>query len=146
MAEDSTIILNSDDQSLGKIQIAPRVIEIIAGIAANEIDGVSKMHGSLANNVGELLGRSDRRRGVKLFNKDDQTLAIDVDVYLDYGAQLPKVAAEIQGKVTQQVALMTDLTVSEVNVHVQGVVTPKEEQVVDPDNLFGQEESEDGED
>ena len=45
MAEDSTIILNSDDQSLGKIQIAPRVIEIIAGIAANEIDGVSKMHG-----------------------------------------------------------------------------------------------------
>ena len=83
MAEDSTIILNSDDQSLGKIQIAPRVIEIIAGIAANEIDGVSKMHGSLANNVGELLGRSDRRRGVKLFNKDDQTLAIDVDVYLD---------------------------------------------------------------
>ena len=55
-------------------------------------------------------------------------------------------AAEIQDKVTQQVALMTDLTVSEVNVHVQGVVTPKEEQVVDPDNLFGQEESEDGED
>ncbi|MGY0266650.1 Asp23/Gls24 family envelope stress response protein [Limosilactobacillus fermentum] len=146
MAEDSTIILNSDDQSLGKIQIAPRVIEIIAGIAANEIDGVSKMHGSLANNVGELLGRSDRRRGVKLFNKDDQTLAIDVDVYLDYGAQLPKVAAEIQDKVTQQVALMTDLTVSEVNVHVQGVVTSKEEQVVDPDNLFEQEESEDGED
>ncbi|GIC74527.1 hypothetical protein LFLT20_15310 [Limosilactobacillus fermentum] len=81
-----------------------------------------------------------------MFNKDDQTLAIDVDVYLDYGAQLPKVAAEIQDKVTQQVALMTDLTVSEVNVHVQGVVTPKEEQVVDPDNLFGQEESEDGED
>ena len=55
MAEDSTIILNSDDQSLGKIQIAPRVIEIIAGIAANEIDGVSKMHGSLANNVGLYL-------------------------------------------------------------------------------------------
>ncbi|MDO4855349.1 MAG: Asp23/Gls24 family envelope stress response protein [Limosilactobacillus gorillae] len=145
MAEDSTIILNSDDQSLGKIQIAPRVIEIIAGIAANEIDGVSKMHGSLANNVGELLGRSDRRRGVKLANREDRTLAIDVDVYLDYGAQLPKVAAEIQGKVTQQVALMTDLTVSEVNVHVQGIVTPKEAQTVDPDNLFEQEESEDGE-
>ena len=34
MAEDSKIILNSDDQSLGTIQIAPRVLEIIAGIAA----------------------------------------------------------------------------------------------------------------
>ena len=66
MAEDSNIILNSEDQSLGTIQIAPRVLEIIAGIAAGQIEGVSRMHGSIANSVSELLGRSDHRRGVKL--------------------------------------------------------------------------------
>ena len=68
MAEDSNIILNSEDQSLGTIQIAPRVLEIIAGIAAGQIEGVSRMHGSIANSVSELLGRSDHRRGVKLSN------------------------------------------------------------------------------
>ena len=49
MAEDSKIILSSEDQSLGTIEVAPRVVEIIAGVAASEIDGVSKMYGSLAN-------------------------------------------------------------------------------------------------
>lgn len=144
MAEDSNIILNSEDQSLGTIQIAPRVLEIIAGIAASQIDGVSRMHGSIANSVSELLGRSDHRRGVKLSNGNDG-LSIDVDVYLEYGASVPKIAAEIQDKIKQQVALMTNLTVEEVNVHVQGVVMEKEEQQVDPNDIFGQHENKDGE-
>ena len=71
MAEDSKIILSSEDQSLGTIEVAPRVVEIIAGVAASEIDGVSKMYGSLANSFGELLGRSDQRRGVKLTNQNE---------------------------------------------------------------------------
>lgn len=145
MAEDATIILNSGDQALGQIHLAPRVVEIIAGIAASEVSGVARMHGSLANNFGELLGRSGRRRGVKLTTDPDASLVIDVDVYLEYGVAVPKVAAEIQDKIAQQVALMTDLTVAEVNVHIQGIVTPKAEQQVDPDNLFGETESENGE-
>ena len=138
MAEDSTIILNTADQTLGQIQIAPRVLEFIAGIAASQIDGVSKMHGSFANNVGELLGRSDHRRGVKLTVKGD-TLTIDVAVYLNYGVSVPKVAAQIQERIKQQITSMTDLKVEEVNVHIQGIVTEKEVQTVDPDNLFDEE-------
>ncbi|MBU3829880.1 MAG: Asp23/Gls24 family envelope stress response protein [Candidatus Limosilactobacillus merdavium] len=139
MAEDSKIILSSEDQSLGTIQVAPRVIEIIAGVAANEIDGVSKMHGSIANSVGELLGRSDQRRGVKLSNQNDN-LVIDIDVYIDYGVSVPKLAAKIQDKVKQQVALMTDLEVSEVNIHVKGIVQKEAEQTVNPDDIFGEHE------
>lgn len=137
MAEDSKIILSSEDQSLGTIEVAPRVIEIIAGVAANEIDGVSKMYGSIANSVSELLGRSDQRRGVKLSSQNDN-LTIDIDVYIDYGVSVPKIAAQIQDKVKQQVALMTDLTVSEVNIHVKGIISKKEDQTVDPDDIFGE--------
>lgn len=144
MAEDVNIILNTEDQTLGTIQIAPRVLEIIAGIAASQIDGVSRMHGTIANSVSELLGRSDRRRGVKLSNSNDD-LVIDVDVYLEYGVSVPQVAAQIQEKIKQQVNLMTDLDVQEVNVHVQGVITEKEEQQVDPNDIFGEHEHEDGE-
>ena len=127
MAEDSKIILSSEDQSLGTIEVAPRVVEIIAGVAASEIDGVSKMYGSLANSFGELLGRSDQRRGVKLTNQNEN-LTIDIDVYIDYGVSVPKLAAKIQDRVKQQVTLMTDLNVSEVNIHVKGIVQKKEEQ------------------
>lgn len=137
MAEDSRIILNDDDQSLGTIQIAPRVLEIIAGIAASEVDGVSKMYGTLANSVSELLGRSDFRRGVKIANDQDE-LAIDVDVYIEYGVSVPKVAGLIQERIKQQVALMTSLKVTEVNVHVKGIVAAVEDQTVDPDDIFGE--------
>ena len=137
MAEDSKIILNSDDQSLGTIQIAPRVLEIIAGIAASEVDGVSKMYGTFANSVSELLGRSDYRRGVKIANDQDE-LAIDVDVYVEYGVSVPKVAGLIQERIKQQVALMTSLKVTEVNVHVKGIVAAVEDQTVDPDDIFGE--------
>ena len=137
MAEDSRIILNDDDQSLGTIQIAPRVLEIIAGNAASEVDGVSKMYGTLANSVSELLGRSDFRRGVKIANDQDE-LAIDVDVYVEYGISVPKVAGLIQERIKQQVALMTSLKVTEVNVHVKGIVAAVEDQTVDPDDIFGE--------
>lgn len=139
MAEDSKIILSSEDQSFGTIEVAPRVVEIIAGVAASEIDGVSKMYGSLANSFGELLGRSDQRRGVKLTSQNDN-LTIDIDVYIDYGVSVPKLAAKIQDRVKQQVTLMTDLNVSEVNIHVKGIVQKKEEQTVDPDDIFGEHE------
>ena len=139
MAEDSKIILSSEDQSLGTIEVAPRVVEIIAGVAASEIDGVSKMYGSRANSFGELLGRSDQRRGVKLTSQNDN-LTIDIDVYIDYGVSVPKLAVKIQDRVKQQVTLMTDLNVSEVNIHVKGIVQKKEEQTVDPDDIFGEHE------
>lgn len=138
MAEESKIVLSSEDQSLGTIQISPRVLEIIAGIAASEIDGVSKMYGSFANSVSELLGRSDRRRGVKLSSSNNDELSIDVDVYVEYGVSVPKVASQIQDKVKQQVNIMTDLTVTEVNVHIKGIVNAKEDHQVDPDNLFNE--------
>lgn len=145
MAEESKIVLSSEDQSLGTIQISPRVLEIIAGIAASEIDGVSKMYCSFANSVSELLGRSDHRRGVKL-SSNDEDISLDVDVYVEYGVSVPKVAAQIQDKVKQQITLMTDLKVKEVNVHIKGIVTAKEDQQVDPDDLFGEhEDSEAGE-
>lgn len=144
MAEDSKIILNNDDQTLGTIQIAPQVLEIIAGIAASEVDGVSKMYGSFANSVSELLGRSDFRRGVKIVNNDDN-LTIDVDVYIEYGTSVPKTAELIQKRIKQQVALMTSLKVTEVNVHVKGIVAETPNQSVDPNDIFGEKNDKEAE-
>lgn len=141
MAEDSMIVLNAGDQAQGQIRVAPRVLELVAGIAAAQVDGVAKMHGSFTNSVSEMLGRSDYRRGVKLINHEDG-LSLEVGVYVNYGASVPTVAAQIQEKIKQQVALMTNLEVQEVNVHVQGIVTvEKDDQGIDPENIFGQKES-----
>ncbi|WP_283583475.1 Asp23/Gls24 family envelope stress response protein [Limosilactobacillus difficilis] len=137
MARDTNIVLSNEDQSLGKIEMSPRVLEIIAGIAASEIKGVVKMHGSFSNGVGQLLGHhSSERKGVKLFSADD-AITIDVDVYVAYGVSVPKIAAEIQDKVKQQLQLMTNLKPREVNVHVQGIIPVEKENKVDQNDIFG---------
>ena len=149
MPEDSAIRLKNDYQHLGAIKISPRVLEFIAGIAASQVNGVSGMHATLANSVGAILGRSEHRRGVRLTMEKDGTLTFDVAVYIDYGQDVPKVAAEIQDKIKQQVALMTDLKVNLVNVHVQGITPQKQDENsdgIDPNDIFGQEQNdEDGE-
>lgn len=141
MSEDNNIVLTSQEPSLGEVRLAPEVIEVIIGIAASQVDGVYSMRGSIANSFSELLGRQIRGKGVKV-NKDDNELKVDVYVFLNYGISVPNVAAKIQEKVRQQVLFMTGLEISGVDVHVQGVIPEKQEQTIDPNNLFGEENGE----
>lgn len=144
MAEETNIVLQSDNPDLGKIEITPEVLEIIAGIAAAEVDGVSRMQSSLYKSVNELLGiRKDHSKGVKV-SRDNNQLIVEIFVYLNYGVSVPKVALEIQDKVKEQLLFMTDLKVQQVDVHVQGVVPVQaENSSVDPNNPFAN--NEDGE-
>ena len=124
MAEDTNIVLKASEPTLGKIEVAPQVLEIVAGIAASDVDGVARMRGSIANSVNELFGKKERGKGVKLSVTGD-TLNVDVYAYLNYGVSVPRVALAIQEQVKQQLLFMTDLRVSEVNVHIQGVILAK---------------------
>ncbi|WP_409022630.1 Asp23/Gls24 family envelope stress response protein [Dellaglioa sp. P0083] len=142
MAEETNIVLKSTEPSLGDIKIAPEVIEIIVGIAANQIDGVYSMRGTIAKNLTELFGRKKSLgKGVKLDLTDDQ-LNIDVFVYLDYGVSVPKVALVMQEKIKQQLLFMTGLEIIEVNVHVEGVIPEKEADKIDTDDLFSEKDGE----
>lgn len=124
--EESKIPLVNKDLKLGNIEIAPEVIEVISGIAANEVDGVYAMQGTFKSGVNELLGRTSLNKGVYL-EVDENGLAIDVYCYVKYGVSVPKVALEMQQKIKEQILFMSDLEVSMVNVHVVGLVTPRDD-------------------
>lgn len=144
MAEDTNIILQSDNPNLGEIQITPEVLEIIAGIAAVEVDGVNRMQSnSLSKSVNELFGRrKEHSRGVKISYDGDQ-LTVDISVFLNYGVSVPKVALEIQDQVKEQLLFMTNLKAQQVNVHVAGVVPEKDTtNTVDPNDPFANSENE----
>ena len=110
---DNIVLKNEETNNLGRIEMAPEVLEIIIGIAAAKVDGVYSMRGSLANNISALLGRQNRGKGVKLSNTDTD-LAVDVYTFLNYGVSVPKVANEIQEKVRQQVLFMTGIELAAV--------------------------------
>lgn len=126
MTEESTVVINDTKGTLGEIEVAPQVIEVISGIAANKVDGVYSMQGKMTSGVSELFGRVDHKKGVHL-TSDEEGLKVDIYCYLVYGVSVPKVALEIQEKVREQLLQMTDITLAEVNVHIVGIVPEKTE-------------------
>ena len=125
MAEERDLVKN--DTGLGAIKIADEVVSIIAGLAATEIDGIAGMSGGLAGGIAEMLGRKNFSKGVKV-EVGEREAAIDLSIIVKYGVRIPDVALAAQENIKRAIENMTGLSVVEVNVHVQGVSFPEEEE------------------
>lgn len=102
----------------GQVSIAEEVVSSIASIAAQEVEGVSKRKGTVANGLAALLS-SEKRRGVAAQLSEDRTIRIRLKAVIRYGYPIYEVAKNIQAKVKQEVEGMTGLHVSAVDVYVQ---------------------------
>lgn len=108
------------------IEISNDVIAVIAGMAVADVPGVAEMAGGFAGGISEVLsGKRNKAKGIKV-DVDGKKAIIDVNIIVEYGTRIPDVAFEIQKRVKKAVETMTGFTTTEVNVHVQGVLTEKE--------------------
>lgn len=129
----STIAPDYVKTEMGSIQIAPEVIEIIAGLATIEVPGVAGMSGGFAGGIAELLGRKNLSKGVKV-EVGQLEAAVDVSIIVEFGTRIPEVASGIQRNVKNAIESMTGLTVVEVNVHIHDVhfKTPEKQEEDEP--------------
>ncbi|AAV63257.1 hypothetical protein V528_08155 [Streptococcus thermophilus TH1436] len=109
-------------ENIGEIVIAPRVLEVITGIAATKVDGVYALQNK---NVTDGLSKTSLGRGVYLQTEEDGTVNVDIYVSLQYGVNVPAVSIEIQKAIKTAVYDMAEVLISEVNVHVESIVTEK---------------------
>ncbi|MDR7072683.1 Asp23/Gls24 family envelope stress response protein [Fictibacillus barbaricus] len=112
--------MESYASELGKVEISPEVIEVIASIAASDVDGVAAMRGSFASGVVERLGKKSHGKGVKV-ELTETGISIDVYVSMKYGVSIPDVAQKIQDHIRQALLDMTALEATDINVFVVGV-------------------------
>ena len=120
MEQNQTVDLENYDDGLGKVEIAPEVIEVITGIAATEVEGIAQMRGNFASGVVEKLGKKNHGKGVKVEINED-SIKIDVYCLVKFGVSIPKVAQEAQENIRQTLLNMTALEATEVNIHIVGV-------------------------
>ncbi|EKN64040.1 hypothetical protein M670_03445 [Schinkia azotoformans MEV2011] len=120
MSENQLIDMTEHSTSLGKVEIAPEVIEVIAGFASAEVEGVASMRGNFATGVAEKLGRKSHGKGIKV-ELGEEGIVIDVYVVMQFGVSIPDVAKRIQDNIRQALLNMTALEVNEINIHVVGV-------------------------
>lgn len=111
---------------LGKIEIAPEVIEVIAHMASSEVAGVIELSSGIVSDFVERLGRKNSR-GVRVDIKDKEA-TIDLYIIVEYGQQIPDVAYKVQENVRESIETMTGLTVAQVNVHIVDVLLKQEKE------------------
>jgi uncharacterized alkaline shock family protein YloU len=107
-----------DAGDLGKVEIAPEVIQTIAGLAATEVEGVLSLTGGVVSDL-NILGRKNPRKGIRV--ELGELLVIELSVIVQYGYHIPDVGRTIQEKVKAAVENMTGLVVDRVIVRVEGV-------------------------
>ena len=73
-----------------------------------------------------MLGRKNFAKGVKV-EVGEKEAAVDLYIIVKYGVRIPDIALAAQENVKQAIETMTGLSVVEVNVHVQGVGFPEDE-------------------
>ena len=98
-----------ENKKLGKVEINPSALTVIANIAASEVEGVSK-----------LLGKKVYSKGVELEFVGDELL-IDVHCNLKSGYSIAKTARKIQENVKNSIFNMTEINTKTVNVNIIGI-------------------------
>ncbi len=121
MSDQNILEMNQEETGLGKVEIAPEVIEVIAGIAASEVEGVAQMRGNFATGVVEKLGKKNHGKGVKV-ELSEEGIKVDVYCLMKFGVSIPAVAQSIQDNIRQALLNMTALETKEINIHVVGVL------------------------
>ena len=116
--------LHKDDDSTGSITYANEVIAIIAGVAANEVEGIAGM--CTSGGISEVFGRNRNiTKGVKVEIGSEEA-SVDLYVVVEYGTPIQTAALNVQENVRKAIETMTGLHVVRVDVHVQGVSFEKE--------------------
>ena len=93
------------------------VVAIIAGLAANEVEGIAGM----CTVSGSLMSKNRNvTRGVKV-EVGSEEVAVDLYVIVEYGIPIQRAAADAQENVRKAIESMTGLHVVRVDVHVQSV-------------------------
>jgi uncharacterized alkaline shock family protein YloU len=105
-----------------EVNISDEVIAAIASTAAAQVPGVAAMTGNIVGSIGgAILGRKNLGRGVRV-SSGDKDVVLDLYISVKYGARIPEVAYKVQENVKRSVEGMTELRVTQVNIHIQGVV------------------------
>lgn len=112
--------MNRDESrnELGVLRIHKNVISSIASIAATEIEGVKRV-GKEKNSILELIGK--KLWAIKVDISKNEEVKVEIPLVIKYGYNIPEVANRVQDSVRVALEKMSNLSIKEINVNVQGI-------------------------
>ncbi len=114
----------------GQTTIADSVVTKVAGLAANEVPGVYELGGSGARAMGAVTQRvgigDSSTQGVSV-EVGEREAAVDLTLVVEYGESIPQISEEVRQQVIKRVEGITGLSVVEVNISVDDLHFPGED-------------------
>jgi uncharacterized alkaline shock family protein YloU len=114
--------MNRDESrnEFGVLRIHKNVISSIASIAATEIEGVKRVGKDLKGGLcASLLRKFVAAINVDISKNDE--VRVDIPLIIKYGYNIPDVANRVQDSVRLALEKMSNLSIKEINVNVQGI-------------------------
>lgn len=115
----------------GRTAIDDTVVAKVAGMAAREVPGVHELGAGAARAMGavtQAVGIADvRSQGVSV-EVGERQAAADLTVVIEYGESIPKVSHQVRENVIRRVEGICGLEVTEVNIAVNDLHFPGDDQ------------------
>ncbi|CAD6008932.1 Asp23/Gls24 family envelope stress response protein [Agreia sp. COWG] len=124
---------HANDSGHGKTTINDAVVAKVAGIAARESRGVYALGGGAARAFGairEAVAGEDKTQGVSV-EVGEKQVAVDITIVAAYPAPLQEVADGVRSAVIDAVETIVGMEVTEVNVTVNDVHLPSDDNNAD---------------
>lgn len=130
----------------GNTSIADSVVSKIAGISAQEVDGIRMGSGAsqtASNLLGSITGSGggSQTQGVSV-EVGQEEAAVDLTLTAEYGKSIPQLAEAVRRNVSNRVESLVGLRVTEVNVTVQNIFFPQAEQEQERQRQIEQQQQE----
>lgn len=110
----------------GTITISDRALASIACITALQMPDVVAMDSGFVADLTSMFGKEPETMGVNIHSEADE-VSVDVYIRVAYGIRVPDLALRLQEKIRTALETYTEVTVLAINVYVQGIVFPTEE-------------------
>ena len=118
----------------GTTTIQDGVVSKVAGIAAQEVEGVRMGSGGASQAVGSIMsavpgvgGSGSVSRGVSVEVGEVET-AVDLSMSVEYGRTIHQIAEAVRRNVIRRVENLVGLRVTEVNIAVNDIFFPQQEE------------------
>jgi len=115
----------------GDTTIADPVVTKVAGIAAREVPGVHALGGGASRALGSMTQRvgigDERSQGVSV-EVGEREAAVDLTIVVEYGESIPEVSQAIRDNVIKRIEGITGLKTTEVNIAVNDLHFPGDDQ------------------
>ena len=119
--QQTTNVYNEAAQA-SPLSFEEKVIETIVGVALQSIDGLISVNGRFLSDMTENLEEQPQVASGIDVEVGKEEVAVDLEVIVAYGKDIPKLFAQVQEVVLEEISRLTSLKVKEINIRIADIV------------------------